>query len=217
MNEQRYREAERRLWSHYGVEPTEQRIELAGTGTSIRVQEVGSGEPVVLIHGGPNAGSTWAPLIEHLDGYRCLIVDRPGTGLSDDYVIRAADLPAIGARFVPDVLDGLGLDRAHVIASSFGGHLSLRSAAAHPDRFERMVQMASPAAVPGEHYPQFMRFMRSGLMRRILAVLPPNDRANRSVFRQIGHAASIDSGRWVGGPKAPPPRCVAVERTRWEE
>ncbi|MGD8683426.1 MAG: alpha/beta hydrolase, partial [Chloroflexota bacterium] len=158
-------------------------------------QEVGAGEPVVLIHGGPNAGSIWAPLIEHLDGYRCLILDRPGTGLSDDYVIRAADLPAIGARFVPDVLDGLGLDRAHVIASSFGGHLALRSAAAHGDRFARMVQMASPAAVPGEHYPPFMRFMRSGLTRRILALLPPNDRANRSIFRQIGHGASLDHGR----------------------
>lgn len=195
MDEQRYREAERRLWSHYGIEPTEQRIGLAGTGTGVRVQEVGAGEPVVLIHGGPNAGSTWAPLVEHLGGYRCLIVDRPGTGLSDDYVVRAADLPAIGARFVPDVLDALGIDRAHVIASSFGGHLALRSAASQPERFERMVQMASPAAVPGEHYPPFMRFMRSGLARRILALLPPNDRANRSIFRQIGHGASMDRGR----------------------
>lgn len=195
MDERRYREAEARLWSYYGIEPTERRIGLAGTGTSIRVQEVGTGDPVVLIHGGPNAGATWAPLVAHLDGYRCLLVDRPGTGLSDDFVIRAAELPGVGARFVPDVLDGLGIDRAHVIASSFGGHLALRSAAAHPERFGRMVQMASPAAVPGERYPSFMRFMRSGLTRRVLALLPPNDRANRSIFRQLGHGASLDAGR----------------------
>ncbi len=45
MNEQRYREAERRLWSYYSVEPTEQHIELAATGTKVRIQEVGTGEP----------------------------------------------------------------------------------------------------------------------------------------------------------------------------
>jgi pimeloyl-ACP methyl ester carboxylesterase len=195
MNERRYRDAERRLWGAYGLEPDEQQVRLAGTDTVVRVQESGTGEPVLFIHGGPNAGTTWAPLLAHLDGFRCLLVDRPGTGLSDDYVIRAGELPRIGASFVPDVLDGLGLDRAHVVASSFGGHLALRSAAAHPERFERMVQMASPAAVPGEQYPPFMRFMRSGLVRRILAALPPNDRANRSIFRQIGHGASLDAGR----------------------
>lgn len=195
MNEQQYRTVEQKLWRTFGKSPSERRVRLAGTGTEIRIQEVGTGEPVILIHGGPNAGSTWAPLVEHLDGYRCLVVDRPGTGLSDDYVIHATDLPRIGARFVADVLDALGIDRAHVIASSFGGHLALRSAAAHPDRFERMVQMASPAAVPGEQYPPFMRFIRSGLARRLLAVLPPNDRANRAIFRQLGHGASLDTGR----------------------
>ena len=195
MREQQYRIVEQKLWRTFGENPSERRVRLAGTGTEVRIQEVGSGEPVILIHGGPNAGSTWAPLLEHLDGYRCLVVDRPGTGLSDDYVIRATQLPRIGARFVADVLDALGIDRAHVVASSFGGHLALRSAAAQPDRFRRMVQMASPAAVPGEQYPPFMRFVRSGIGRRILAVLPPNDRANRSIFRQLGHGASLDAGR----------------------
>jgi pimeloyl-ACP methyl ester carboxylesterase len=196
MDEKRYREVEQRLWrTTVGREPSERRIRLASTDTEVRVQEVGSGEPVVFIHGGQNAGATWAPLVEHLPGIRCLIVDRPGTGLSQDYVITAEALPRIGARFVADVLDGLGLDRAGVVASSFGGHLALRSAAAHPERIDRMVQMGSPAAVPGETYPLFMRLMRHGLVRRVLRALPPNDRANRSIFRQIGHGASLDSGR----------------------
>lgn len=198
MNEGKYREVERSLWASFGRQPgelRERRIVLRSTGTAVRVQETGEGEPVLFIHGGPNAGSTWAPLVAHLSGYRCLLVDRPGTGLSEDYVIRADRLPEIGAAFVGHVLDGLGLERAHVVASSFGGHLALRSAAAEPERFLRMVQMAAPAAVPGQLFPPFMKGLRSRWLRRLIAMLPPSPRINRSILRQIGHGASLDAGR----------------------
>lgn len=193
MSEQRFREAEDRLWKSVGREPTETRVVLAGTGTSIRVQEVGEGEPVLFIHGGPNSGSTWAPMLQHLMGFRCLLVDRPGTGLSDPYPVMASNLADFGARFVPDVLDSLGVPRAHVVASSFGGHLALRSAAAHPDRFWHMVQMAAPALVPGAVYPAFMRLIRSKTARSLMNLFPPTQLVNRSIFRQIGHGASLDS------------------------
>jgi 2-hydroxy-6-oxonona-2,4-dienedioate hydrolase len=195
MNETRYREAEQRLWRSVNLQPTERRVRLATTGTLVRVQEVGDGDPIIFIHGGPNSGSTWAPLLEHVSGFRCLLVDRPGTGLSDPYPITAENLPAFGATFVADLLDGLGLERAHVVASSFGGHLALRSAAARPERFHRMVQMACPALSPGEQPPPFLRMLEVELFRRLLSVLPPNQRANRMLMRQIGHGASLDAGR----------------------
>ena len=120
MNEAKYREAERKLWTSIGREPSERFVVLRSTGTRVRVQEVGAGESVLFIHGGPNAGSTWAPLLEHLEGYRCLLVDRPGTGLSDPHPLTPAELAGgFGATFVGDVLDGLGVDRAHVVASLF--------------------------------------------------------------------------------------------------
>jgi pimeloyl-ACP methyl ester carboxylesterase len=161
----------------------------------VRVQEVGRGEPVLFIHGGPNAGSTWAPVVGHLAGFRCLLVDRPGTGLSDFYEVTAEHLPEFGAVFVGDLLDGLGIERAHVVASSFGGHLALRSAAAEPDRIDRMVQMAAPALVPEQTLPPFMKLLKSSLIRRVINTLPPNKKANESILRQIGHGASLDAGR----------------------
>jgi 2-hydroxy-6-oxonona-2,4-dienedioate hydrolase len=193
--EQRYREAEATLWGTVGLSPSEHHVRLATTGTTVRVQEVGTGEPALFVHGGPNAGSTWAPMVAHLDGFRCLLVDRPGTGLSAPYPITASNLPRIGAAFVSDVLDGLGIDRSHVVASSFGGHLALRSAAAHPDRFRRMVQMACPALSPGEQAPPFMRLITRRWIRRIMNALPPNERVSRSILRQIGHGRSLDAGR----------------------
>jgi 2-hydroxy-6-oxonona-2,4-dienedioate hydrolase len=195
MNEEAYRREERRLWEANGLEPTEHWFELAATGTKVRVQEVGNGDPVLFVHGGPSAGSEWAPLVAHLPGVRSLLVDRPGTGLSEPSLVTPAQLRSIGPRIVGDVLDGLGLDRAHVVGSSFGGHLALRSAAATPERFSRMIQIGCPAFVPGDAIPPFMRLMRYRLVGRLINLLPPSQRANRAIMRQMGHGKSIDAGR----------------------
>src|SRR3954471_21708344 len=157
MNEARFRAAERRLWESVGKMPMERRVGLAPWDVMIRVQEVGEGPPVLLIHGGPNAGSTWAPLVEHIDGYRCLVVDRPGTGLSDPVTLRRADIEPYSDRFVSSALDALGVERAHVIGSSLGGYLALRSAAHTPERVDRMVLMGAPPFIKGMGVPAFMR------------------------------------------------------------
>lgn len=195
MDEAKYRETEGRLWKTVGLEPTEKYVALPRIGVRVRVQEVGAGEPVLFIHGGPNSGSTWASLVEHFPGYRCLLVDRPGTGLSEAYPVNASNYQAFGDVFVGDVLDGLGIESAHVVASSFGGMLALRSAAAEPQHFRRMVQMAAPALAPGSATPPFMRAMGVGPIRWLISKLPPNKRANRSILRQIGHGASLDAGK----------------------
>ena len=195
MNEVEYRRSESRLWDAVGVTPTETFVTMPRLGVKVRVQEIGEGDPSLFVHGGPNAGSTWAPMIEHLDGVRALLIDRPGTGLSEPYEVGPANLAHYGRVFVGDVLDGLGIESAHVVASSFGGMLALYSAAAEPDRFRRMVQMACPAMAPGQQVPPFMRLMTVGIVRRLLGVLPPNERAGDSILRQIGHGASLDADR----------------------
>jgi pimeloyl-ACP methyl ester carboxylesterase len=199
MNEQEYRREEQRLWQSVGLEPSEHWFELATTGTRVRVQAVGRGEPALFVHGAPSAGSEFAPMLPHIKGLRCLLVDRPGTGLSAPFGRPSrefiADLSSIGARIVGDLLDGLGLERAHVVGSSLGSHLALRSAAATPERFDRMVHLSCPACVQGDTIPPFVRLMRFALVGRILGALPPSKRANRSQHRQLGHGKSIAAGR----------------------
>lgn len=195
MNERKYRGAETAFWTAHGLTPSEQEVRLATTGTRMRIQEVGEGDPVLFLHGSQNTGATWAPLLEHLGGYRCLVVDLPGTGLSETFEVDASNLAEIGGRLVGDVLDGLGLDRAHVLASSFGGHLALRSAAHDPGRFRRLVQLGCPARAPGETLPPFMKMISNPIFRWLATSLPPNPRVNRSIFRQLGHGASLDAGR----------------------
>jgi hypothetical protein len=158
MNEQEYRHEDRRLWETVGLEPTEHWVELATTGTRVRVQEVGRGEPVLFVHGGPSAGSEWAPMLPHVEGLRCLLLDRPGTGLSEPFAQPPAHLlpewPSIFARMVGDVLDGLGLERAQHVGGA-GDYLNPRGL---PILFQRA---------------PFPHRVGLGLPRGIVPILPP--------------------------------------------
>jgi pimeloyl-ACP methyl ester carboxylesterase len=197
MNEAMYREAERKLWSTVGIQPDEKTLTLATTGTRVRVQIIGVGAPVVFVHGGPNSGSTWAPIAASFDGSMCLLVDRPGTGLSEP-LTESPDVVSFiefASQFVADLLDGFDFDRADVVASSLGGHIALRSAARTPERFGRMVQMACPALAPGMLTPPFMKMISKPWVRRVLEFLPPSARANNTILRQIGHGKSLDAER----------------------
>lgn len=196
-----YAAAEAALYADAGI-PTDRirdhRLHLATLDCDVRVREVsdgGSGEPVLFIHGGPNSGGTWAYLLAQLEGFRCLALDRPGTGLSGPLPqpLSVYDLDTYAEHLATDVLDGLGVERAHLVGSSFGGMVALRSAAAHPDRFERMVQMACPAFAPGMQAPPFVRVLGTPL-RHVLARLPQDVRAHRMILRQIGHGHSLDAG-----------------------
>lgn len=197
VDELSYREAEQRFLARERVAPTEHRLHLDRLDVDVRVQEVGEGVPTLFIHGSPNSGSTWVELAARVSGLRCLLLDRPGTGLSDPLPdpARPHNLRRYAETLPIDVLDALGIERAHLVVSSFGGMIALYSAAAHPARFDRMVQMACPAMAPGQRIPPFMRALLAPGVGRIISRLPPNRRAGRSVLRQLGHGASLDAGR----------------------
>lgn len=194
MDEARYREAEAELWASEELTPHERWITLRTTGTRVRVQETGEGDPVLFVHGGPNAGSTWVPLAPHVPGRRLLFVDRPGTGLSEHHPMDLTTLRAFTDTFTADVLDELEVDRADVVASSFGSWVTLRGAVAHPDRVRSMVHLGCPAFVPGFRIIGMMRVLASPL-RHLIFRLPPNERAANMTLRAIGHGASIDADR----------------------
>jgi 2-hydroxy-6-oxonona-2,4-dienedioate hydrolase len=200
MDETLYREAERRWYASQGIEPAEQRLHLRRLDVDVRVSEVGAGAPVLFLHGGPNSGATWAQLAAQLPGFRCLLLDRPGTGLSGALPdpIGPHNLASYASALAVDVLDALELDQVHVVASSFGGFVALHSVAAHPERFDRMVQMACPAMAPGQRTPPFMRVIMTPGLGRLIGALPPSARAGRSILRQIGHGKSLDAGRISG-------------------
>ena len=193
----RYRTAERRVWEKLGVVPVDRRVALP-SGGEIRVQELGDGPPVVFIHGVAVAGTSWCQLAARLDGYRCILVDRPGCGLSDPLVggplQDLAGVQAYADRLLPELLDALELERATVAATSYGGLFAFRGAAAAPDRVERLIQFSWLMGAPGEAVPVSARLAGIPGMRTLMTRVPITRRTVRSALRQFGLGRAIDSG-----------------------
>ena len=212
LDDVRYREAERRWFAHEGVAPVERRVHLDQLDVDVRVLEVGEGAPTLFVHaGGPNSGSTWIQLAARMSGLRCLLLDRPGAGLSAALPepVRPHNLRRFADTLIVDVLDALQVERAHLVGSSFGGTLAIYTAAAHPERVDRTVQLACPALAPGSRFPMFMRLMMAPGVGRLMGILPPTPRGVRAMLRQVGHGLSLDTGRI---PEAFIAYCVALQR-----
>jgi 2-hydroxy-6-oxonona-2,4-dienedioate hydrolase len=158
------------------------------------VQEVGSGEPVLFVNGTGGPGAYFAPLLAELRGFRCLVLDRPGWGLSDPVDYSRAAYRTVVAELLRDALDALGVDRACVVGGSIGSLWALRLAQTHPARVERLVLLGGGPLTADVGIPPFIRLLRSPLGRVIVRV-PENPRLLGRQLAGLGHAASIDAGR----------------------
>ena len=168
------------------------------TGVDVRIQEIGSGTPIVFVHGASNSGTSWAELVVHLDGFRCILVDRPGAGLSAPLPAPFVDVAAL-ARFsddlIIDVLDSIDLASAHVVATSSGGYMALRGAATHPERIERIVILGWIMGAANPDMPFFMRMGAIPGLARIMTKMPVNERAVRAMFKRIGLKRALETGK----------------------
>lgn len=190
--------AERALWSKYGVTPTDRMLALP-SGNRVRVQEIGEGPPVVFVHGAVVAGSSWVLLADALrHDFRCILVDRPGCGLSDP--VPGGPLPtpaafkAFAERLVPDVLDALDLERAAVACTSMGGFFGFRAAIAHPDRVSKLVEYSWPMGTPMAKVPMMMRLGSPRPFKAMMVRMPIRPSAVRMMLKQVGMKRAIESG-----------------------
>ncbi|WP_439030439.1 alpha/beta fold hydrolase [Gordonia terrae] len=114
----------------------------------IHYNEVGTGAPLVLLHGGGPGASGWSNFVRNIpyfaDRYRVLAVDMPGWGKSDTAV--PGDRDHVEALEL--VLDELGLDTVNIVGNSIGGATAIRFTANHPDRVATLVPMGAPAPGP---------------------------------------------------------------------
>lgn len=114
-------------------------IWLTINGLRVRAYALGSGEPLVLLHGGGVDGAllSWRLAIPALAAHRRVIAfDWPGYGESQ----ANPDLNTMDfyIRFTGAVLDALGLQRSGLMGLSLGGGAALGFALAHPERVERL-------------------------------------------------------------------------------
>ena len=112
----------------------EQREAKLPQGT-IRYRELGSGEPIVFVHGVLVNGDLWREVVPRVAaaGYRCIVPDLP-LGAHEAPMREDADLTPPGlARLIADFVSGLGLERPAIVANDTGGALTQIAAVEHGD------------------------------------------------------------------------------------
>ncbi|MBP6618003.1 MAG: alpha/beta fold hydrolase, partial [Burkholderiaceae bacterium] len=123
---------------------------VVAAGIRTNFHDVGSGHPVLLIHGSGAGVSAWAnwrlvmPVLAQQA--RVIAPDMVGFGFTD-----RLDLSQPGQRYDMDtwvrqavgVLDALGIEKTDLVGNSFGGALALALSIRHPQRVRRLVLMGS--------------------------------------------------------------------------
>ena len=110
----------------------------------------GSGEPVLLLHGGLGSIDMFAPVLPAFAKARTVIaVDLQGHGRTSlgDRPIRVQDM----ADDMAEVLDQLDYDTVDVVGYSLGGGVALHLAARHPEHVRRLVIISTGYSQDGFH------------------------------------------------------------------
>lgn len=187
-------ESEAKVWDHWGVEPEERILEVGTPPGRIRVQEAGSGPPVLLVHGTGGYGPYWAPLIAKLGGYRSLVVDRPGWGGSDPVDYPPSSYRDFVGDLMVDVLNGLGVDKVHSVGASIGDTWALALATKHADRVRSVALLGSGPLTDEVKIPPRIKLLRSPL-GRLMSKVRWREKMETGQARQSGHGPALDDGR----------------------
>ncbi|HEV8216822.1 MAG TPA: alpha/beta hydrolase [Gemmatimonadaceae bacterium] len=116
-------------------------------GLRVRVVEGGpaNGQPLLMLHGWGASAYSFRHAFDRLGrhGLRVIAADLRGFGLSDKPAAAGAYSLANYREDVDQLLDALGLDRAHLVGHSMGGGVALQYALARPERVH-MLSLVSP-------------------------------------------------------------------------
>ncbi|MEV8592165.1 alpha/beta fold hydrolase [Streptomyces sp. NPDC052012] len=151
---------------------------------------VGSGEPLLLLHGIGHHRQAWDPVVDILATEREVIaVDLPGFGASPALPDGLAhDLPTMNAA-LGALCEALRLDRPHVAGNSLGGLLALELGR---EKLVRSVTALSPAGFWTEAERRYAFGVLLG-MRRIAErlPLPMVERLSRSAAGRVALTSTI--------------------------
>jgi pimeloyl-ACP methyl ester carboxylesterase len=155
---------------------------------SIFYATFGSGEPVLLLHGGLANSDYWGNQIPVLaEYYRVIVMDSRGHGRSTrnaepfGYALMASD--------VVGLLDHLGIPKVAIVGWSDGAIIGLSLAMNHPDRVARLFAFAANSDPSGvkdvDKSPVFKEFIARA--EKEYEVLSPTPGLYKSFVEEISH------------------------------
>lgn len=171
--------------------------EISTDAGVLRYHEAGDGAPLLFLHGSGPGVTGWRNfrgiLGTFADHFRCLILEFPGFGVSDDF----GGHPMITAQgAVGTFVDALGLESVHIVGNSMGGGVGINYAIRNPSNVRRLVTIGgigtnvfSPG--PSEGIRLLQEFTENPSRERLVAWL------NSMVFDQSLVTDELIEERWA--------------------
>jgi pimeloyl-ACP methyl ester carboxylesterase len=104
-------------------------------GTQLYYEEAGVGSAVVFVHEYAGDYRTWEPQLRHFTrSHRCITFSQRGYPPSDVPEDVACYSQDIARDDIAAVLDGLGIEKAHIVGHSMGGYTALHFGIRAPQR-----------------------------------------------------------------------------------
>ena len=179
-------------------EPLERRYALPPSrfleveGLRVHYRDEGDGPPLLLLHGLTANLFDWQGWAERLrDRHRVIRLDLPGHGLTGPDPRQRYAWPEAAA-LVLAFLDRLGVRRASVAGSSYGGAIAWHLAAQAPERVDRLILLA-PIGYPMPGRPPLpIRLLRHPLAGPVVARLTYRRAFLDSLRHAFGDPARLD-------------------------
>lgn len=112
-------------------------------------KKIGTGFPLILLHGFPNNNTVWDYIVPYLEQHFTLIIpDLPGSGKSEAF--SAAPTIAYMANKIIEILDFENIQKCIVAGHSMGGYTALEIASIVPERIHSLGLIHTSAALDSE-------------------------------------------------------------------
>ncbi|MFC1564249.1 alpha/beta fold hydrolase [candidate division KSB1 bacterium] len=118
-------------------------------GTTLYYKTMGSGEPIVVLHGGPGFDHRqFLPYIWELSSnYKVILYDQRGTGLSSDPVDSASITIDNFIEDIEGIRNYFNIDKMNLLGHSWGGILAMYYAISHQDNLKSLILCSTTASV----------------------------------------------------------------------
>ncbi|MDM5190511.1 2-succinyl-6-hydroxy-2,4-cyclohexadiene-1-carboxylate synthase [Bacillus sp. DX4.1] len=109
-------------------------------GVTYEYEVVGSGEPLLLLHGFTGSMETWRTFIPSWSKqFQVIVIDLVGHGKTESpEQIKHYDIQNVASHMIA-LLDHLQIQKAHILGYSMGGRLAITMACLHPERVSSLL------------------------------------------------------------------------------
>jgi len=201
----------------------------ARDGARLYYEEAGSGTPILFVHEFGGDWRSWEPQMRYFTRrYRCITYSARGYPPSDVPEDPARYSQQIAVDDMADVLDGLGLERAHVVGLSMGGFATLHFGLRHPQRalslvvagagygaekqyedYFRQVSLAVAGQFEAQGAQEYAKTYSQAASRIVFQVKDP--RGWQEFAAQLGEHSSLGSALTMRGVQARRPSIYDLE------